>query len=150
VYVASNADEVELSVNGKPLGRVKPANIYLFTFPDVVWAAGEIKAIAYTAGKTVATDTRHTAGAPVALRMKTAAAPGGWRTDGSDILLIDVEAVDARGDRCPTFQQRVDFDVTGPGIWRGGYNSGKIKSTNNTYLDLESGINRVPRGPLAR
>jgi beta-galactosidase len=58
-------------------------------------------------------------------------------------LLIDVEAVDARGDRCPTFQQRVDFDVTGPGIWRGGYNSGKIKSMNNTYLDLESGINRV-------
>jgi beta-galactosidase len=57
--------------------------------------------------------------------------------------LIDVEAVDANGDRCPTFQKRVDFETTGPGIWRGGYNSGKIKSTNNTYLDLESGINRV-------
>lgn len=51
--------------------------------------------------------------------------------------------MDAKGDRCPTFQQRVDFETTGPAVWRGGYNSGKIKSTNNTYLDLEAGINRV-------
>jgi beta-galactosidase len=143
VYVASNADEVALSVNGKSLGRTKPENFYLFTFPDVVWAAGEIKAVAYVGGKVVATDSKHTVGEPVALRMSTITAPGGWRADGSDILLIDVEAVDAKGDRCPTFQKRVDFETSGPGIWRGGYNSGKIKSTNNTYLDLESGINRV-------
>jgi beta-galactosidase len=37
----------------------------------------------------------------------------------------------------------VDFRLAGPGIWRGGYNSGKIKSINNRYLDLEAGINRV-------
>jgi beta-galactosidase len=37
----------------------------------------------------------------------------------------------------------VDFETEGPGVWRGGYNSGKIKSTNNTWLDLEAGINRV-------
>jgi beta-galactosidase len=143
VYVASNADEVELSVNGKLLRRAKPENFYLFTFPDVVWTAGEIKAVAYIGGKAVATDSKHTVGPPVALRMSTIAAPGGCRADGSDILLIDVEAVDAKGDRCPTFQKRVEFETTGPGIWRGSYNSGKIKSTNNTYLDLESGINRV-------
>ena len=27
--------------------------------------------------------------------------------------------------------------------WRGGYNSGKVKSINHPYLDLEAGINRV-------
>ena len=47
------------------------------------------------------------------------------------------------GDRCPTFQQRVDFDLAGPGVWRGGYNSGKTNSINNRFLDLECGINRV-------
>ena len=41
------------------------------------------------------------------------------------------------------FQQRADFKLTGPGAWRGGYNSGKEKSINNTYLDLECGVNRV-------
>jgi beta-galactosidase len=37
----------------------------------------------------------------------------------------------------------VDFECTGPAIWRGGYNSGKTNSINNQYLDLECGINRV-------
>jgi beta-galactosidase len=56
---------------------------------------------------------------------------------------MDVQALDAEGNRVPTFQERVDFTTEGPGVWRGGYNSGKIKSTNNTYLDLEAGVNRV-------
>jgi len=80
----------------------------------------------------------------VALRMNAITNPnGGLRADGSDILLIDVEAVDAKGERCPTFQQRVDFETKGEGIWRGGYNSGKTNSINNPFLDLECGINRV-------
>ena len=33
--------------------------------------------------------------------------------------------------------------MTGPGIWRGGYNSGVLGSTNNMYLLTEAGINRV-------
>ncbi len=143
VYVTSNGDEVELFVNGKSLGRAKAVDRYLFTFPDVVWQPGEIKAVAYSGGKEIATTSKHTVGPPVALKMTPIAAPGGWRADGSDILLIDVEAVDAKGERCPAFQQRVDFETDGPGVWRGGYNSGKIKSTNNAYLDLEAGINRV-------
>ena len=100
IYVASNAEEVELFVNGKSLGRSKPADSYLFTFPDVAWQPGEIKAVAYSGGKAVATTSKHTVGAPVALKMTPITAPGGWRADGSDILLIDVEAVDAKGERC--------------------------------------------------
>jgi beta-galactosidase len=37
----------------------------------------------------------------------------------------------------------VDFKVNGPAIWRGGYNSGKVNSVNNLWLDTECGINRV-------
>ena len=33
--------------------------------------------------------------------------------------------------------------ATGPANWRGGYNSGKINSTDNLYLNTEDGINRV-------
>ena len=144
VYVTSNAEDVELFVNGRSLGHAQATDRYLFTFPDIGWEAGEIKAVASTAGKVLATESKHTVGPAVALRMTPVSVePGGLRADGSDIALIDVEAVDAKGDRCPTFQQRVDFETSGPGVWRGGYNSGKIKSTNNTYLDLEAGINRV-------
>jgi beta-galactosidase len=143
VYVASNADEVELLVSGKSLGRGKVSDRYLFTFSDVAWEPGEIKAVASTAGKSVAMQVKRTVGAAVALRLTPITGPGGLHADGSDVALIDVEAVDAAGTRCPTFQHRVDFELDGPGVWRGGYNSGKISSINNTYLDLECGINRV-------
>lgn len=143
VYVASNGEQVELTLNGKSLGRVQPTNRYLFTFPDVKGEAGELKASAYRAGQQVATDSKQTAGEAIALRVTPIFGPQGFLADGSDIALLDVEAVDAAGRRCPTFQQRVDFDLSGPGIWRGGYNSGKTNSINNTYLDLECGINRV-------
>jgi beta-galactosidase len=146
IYVACNRERVELFVNGKSLGFGKPSpdGPYIFTFKDVAWEAGEIKAVAYSSGKAVATHALHTAGPAVALRLTPIANPnGGWRADGSDVLLVNVEAVDARGERCPTFQQRVDFETKGEGIWRGGYNSGKTNSINNSYLDLECGINRV-------
>jgi beta-galactosidase len=143
VYVASNAGDVELFLNGKSLGHGTVSNQFLFTFQDVAWEPGEIKAVASNGGKVVATDNKHTVGPAVALKMTPITGPGGLRADGSDIVLIDVEAVDAKGERAPTFEQRVDFTTDGPGIWRGGYNSGKIKSTNNTYLDLEAGVNRV-------
>jgi beta-galactosidase len=51
--------------------------------------------------------------------------------------------VDAKGQCCPTDDARIDFTFSGPGIWRGGYNSGKIDTTNNLYLNTECGINRV-------
>lgn len=146
MYVAANRDKVELFVNGKSLGfgTSSPDGPYIFCFKDVAFEPGEIKAVLYSGEKPVATHVLHTAGPAVALRLTPITNPnGGLRADGSDVLLINVEAVDAKGERCPTFQERVDFETKGKGIWRGGYNSGKTNSINNTYLDLECGINRV-------
>lgn len=145
VYVAANTGgEVELFVNGRSLGRAQPENRFLYTFRDVAFEPGEIKAVACDkSGRAAATTAKRTAGAAVALRVTPLTGPDGWRADGADIALLDVEAVDARGERVPTFQQRVDFTVDGPAVWRGGYNSGKLDSINHTFLDLEAGINRV-------
>ena len=143
VYVTSNCGDVELFVNGRSLGHGKISNRYLFTFENVAWEPGEIKAVAYKNGEPVVSESKHTVGAPVALKLTPVLGPAGLQANGSDVVLIDVEAVDANGDRCPTFQQRVDFDIAGPGVWRGGYNSGKTNSINNPFLDLECGINRV-------
>jgi beta-galactosidase len=143
VYVAANGEEVELLVNGKSLGRGKNSDRYLFTFADVLWEAGEIKAVSYVGGKPVASQVKRTAGPPVALRLTPMTGPGGLRADGSDVALVDVEAVDAGGERCPTFQKQVEFELEGPAIWRGGYNSGKTNSINQDRLDLECGVNRI-------
>ncbi|HTQ37427.1 MAG TPA: DUF4982 domain-containing protein, partial [Pirellulales bacterium] len=99
MYVVSNAEEVEFLVNGKSLGRTKPTDRYLFTFPNVTWESGEIKALAYVGNTVVATQTKHTVGAPIALKMTPITGPDGLHADGSDVALIDVEAVDQQGER---------------------------------------------------
>jgi beta-galactosidase len=143
IYVAANGDAVELFVNGKSLGRGIQSDRYLFTFPEVTWEAGEIKAVSYVGGKPAVTQTKRTAGKPVALRLTPISGPGGWLADGADVVFVDVEAVDATGERCPTFQQRVEFSHEGPAQWLGGYESGRTNSIFQTELNLEAGINRV-------
>ncbi|MBB3209499.1 beta-galactosidase [Rhodopirellula rubra] len=143
IYAVSKADRAELFVNGKCLGEGQRSFGTLFTWPDVVFDPGAIKVVAYRDEIEIARQVKQTAGKPVAIRLTPTTAPGGWRADGSDIALIDFEVVDAQGCRCPTDQARVDFDVSGPSVWRGGYNSGKEDSTNHFYLDTECGINRV-------
>jgi beta-galactosidase len=69
--------------------------------------------------------------------------PNGLQADGSDVALVDFEVVDADGNRCPTDEARVDFAVDGPAVWRGGFCSDQLNTTNNLYLDTECGINRV-------
>lgn len=144
VYVISNADSVELLVNGKSHGiNTNPETGYVFAFPQVKFAPGSVRAIARNDGKIVGEQQLTTVGPPVRIRLTPIAGPGGLRSDGHDVVLIDVEVVDADGQRCPTDYGRVDFTCTGPAVWRGGYNSGIIDSTNNLYLHTELGINRV-------
>ena len=144
VYVAANTQSVELFVNGKSAGvNARPANGYVFAFSNVEFAPGSLKAIGRNGGKTAAQEELTTAGPPARIKLTPIIGPLGLQADGRDVALIDVEVVDAKGRRVPTDDARVDFTIDGPGIWRGGYNSGKTDSTNNLYLNTECGINRV-------
>jgi beta-galactosidase len=145
VYAAANTGgEVELFLNGRSLGRAKPDLRFLYTFPDVAFEPGELKAVAHDlAGRAAATSVHQTTGAAVALRLTPKTGPDGWRADGADVALFDVEAVDTQGRRVPTIEPEVEFSVSGPATWRGGYNSGREDSINHTVLRLEAGVNRV-------
>jgi len=144
VYVIANSEEVELFLNGRSLGvNSTPANGYVFAFPRVTFVAGALSAEGRNAGTIVATHKLVTAGPPVALKLTQITGPQGLQADGQDVAVIDFEVVDAAGEQCPTDYGRVDFAISGPGVWRGGYNSGIVDSTNNLYLNTECGINRV-------
>ncbi len=160
VYVAANhCDSVELLVNGKSVGTAdRPCDFvdtfnhldrdlgdtgYIYAFPDVHFAPGALEALGRAGGRVVARQQIATAGAPAAIRLTVHTGPRGLQADGADVTFVDFEVVDAQGRRCPTDEARVDFRVTGPAIWRGGYDSGIEHSTNNPYLDTECGINRV-------
>jgi len=144
VYLVSNTQTVELILNGKSLGvNAKPESGFIFAFPDVEFVPGSLRAVGRNGGKVVAGQELTTAGAPAAIKLTAVVGPQGLEADGQDAAFIDFEVVDAKGQRCPTDDARVDFTCSGPCIWRGGYNSGKIDTTNNLYLNTECGINRV-------
>ncbi|HEX3719362.1 MAG TPA: DUF4982 domain-containing protein [Verrucomicrobiae bacterium] len=145
MYVAANhCDSVELFVNGKSQGVCStPIDGYIFPFRKIKFEPGKISADAKKNGYILAQDVIQTIGPAKALKLTPYINPTGFVADGSDVAFFDVEVVDAEGRRCPTDEARVDFKLDGPAIWRGGYNSGKINSINNTYLDTECGINRV-------
>lgn len=160
VYVAANhCDSVELFINGKSMGTAtRPCDFvdtyndenrnlgntgYIYAFPKITFEPGKISAVAKLNGAIVAQDEIETAGNPVALKLTPHVSPEGLQANGSDVAFFDVEVVDAQGRRCPTDEARVDFKLSGPAIWRGGYNSGKVDSINHPYLDTEAGINRV-------
>jgi hypothetical protein len=65
------------------------------------------------------------------------------RADGADVVLVQVEVVDAQGRRCPTALNLVDFDLTGPAEWRGGIAQGPDNFILARSLPVECGVNRV-------
>lgn len=146
IWIASNQSEVELFCNEVSLGRTSAhaKSPFLFLFEQVRFIPGSLHAVAYDSnGRPIKEHTVETTGPAVALKLTPMLGPGGLIANGTDVALFDVEAVDDRGRRVPTYNACVHFSLNGPAKWRGGYNSGKINSTNHLSLDLESGINRV-------
>lgn len=115
VYTYTNADEVELLVNGKSIGvqknstEVRERNtIY---WKDVPYSAGKITAVARTRGKVVAQHELETTGKAVALTLE--AENAAWKADGMDLQYVKVYAVDSKGRKVPTTPGEVIFNVSG-------------------------------------
>lgn len=120
LYTYTNADEVELFINGKSIGVQKNSTdvrkrntIY---WKDIPFTAGSIKAVARTAGKVVAQHELQTTGKAVALIIETENANPiaiGWKADGMDLQYVKVYAVDSKGNKVPTETAELSFDVSG-------------------------------------
>ncbi|MGP4007359.1 glycoside hydrolase family 2 TIM barrel-domain containing protein [Streptomyces sp. 4N124] len=90
----------------------------------VPYAPGELKAVARSDGKVVATDVLRTAGKPYAVRLtpdrKSLAA------DGRSLVFLTAEVVDARGVVVPDAEHLITFDVTGGSL--AGLDNGRQES----------------------
>jgi beta-galactosidase len=143
MYVVSNADRVELFVNGRSYGYGKQTNRFLYTFKRVKWEAGAVKAVGYTNGKKSCEEVHETAGAPAAIKLTPYTAPKGWLANGADLAMVQVEVVDAKGIRCPTALNTIHFTLEGPAEWRGGIAQGEDNYILKQDLPVECGVNRV-------
>jgi beta-galactosidase len=129
VMAYTNAEEVELFVNGKSLGRKKrfgepvelpvgpsaSAERKFLTKYRLMWqvpyAPGSLKAVAYQGGKAVASQEIKTAAAPA--RVVLTPDRAGIAADGEDLSFVTVRVEDKDGNLCPSADNLVKFKLEG-------------------------------------
>ncbi len=141
VMAMSNADSVELRVNGRWLGeqKVDPFEMNEWKVP---YQPGRLEAVARKGGKIVAHTAVETTGAPVSLRLT----PDRFALegDGRDAVPVTVEALDAKGRHVPTANLPVRFEIAGGriiGVGNGDANShepekGQARSLYNGFAQV--------------
>jgi len=129
--VYTNADEVELFLNGESLGRRKKG-VEAVILPvgenvneegelesphrmvwDAPWTPGTLRAVAYRGGREVATKEVTTAGTPA--RVHLVPDRSELAADGRDLSFVTVRIEDADGNLCPNADNLVRFAVEGAG-----------------------------------
>jgi len=114
VEIYTNAEQVELFLNGKSLGTEKlhpDASAISFKVP---FEPGTIEAVASSQGKVVATDELKTAGKPARLVFAADRPADPLTPDWNDVRYLTATLVDEAGTRIPDSTTVVHFAATGP------------------------------------
>lgn len=111
LWVYSNCDEVELTLNGKNLGRkTMPKNGHLSW--TAIYQPGTVKAMGYKNGKKILTRNVETTGAPA--RISLTADRSVIRADNRDVAVFRVELQDKEKRFVPTACDDLTITVNGP------------------------------------
>jgi beta-galactosidase len=145
IFVVSSADRVELFINGMSMGFGQQDYRFLFTFKNIAWREGTLRAVGYDkAGNKICEEEKKTAGEPASIRLKRIINPKGLKADGADLALVEVEVVDKNGRRCPTALNMIKFKLEGNADWKGGIGHGAPDNyILSKTLPVECGVNRV-------
>ncbi len=156
VMAYTNADEVELFLNGNSLGRKKrfsdPVDIPVgpnvshdlnfYTKYRLLWQVpyqpGTLKAVAYSGGKEIAEDEVITAGAPAKLVLVPDR--NVIHAGGEDLSFVTVRVEDKNGNLCPRADNTIHFDVTGAGEIK-AVDNGNAATTELFFADHRAAFN---------
>lgn len=112
LYTYTNADEMELFLNGKSLGVRKnseaPKLRARIKWDDIAYAPGVLLAVARKNGKVVARHQIETTGEAVALKLVPDIET--WHADGKDLMHVRIYAVDKKGRRVLNVKDAKAFD----------------------------------------
>jgi beta-galactosidase len=120
----SQADEVELYLNGKTLGKRSKQGQDMKVSWRVPYQPGEIKAISRKDGKTVLEEKIHTAGP--AAKLILIADRKEVSADGKDLSFVTVKVVDKDGNLIPDAANLISFTLTGGGSIAGVDNGSQV------------------------
>ena len=140
LVIYTNCDEVELLLNGKSLGRrpnpkdAKQRNKIAWNGVD--YKQGRLEAVAYRGGKAVARHALETTGK--AVRIVAEPDNTDWQADGQDLQHIRLRAVDSKGRTVLTYQDELQFSVSGDAsivaVTNGDINSHELNVTDHRQL----------------
>ncbi|KOS06753.1 glycoside hydrolase [Flavobacterium akiainvivens] len=107
----NHADEVELYLNGKSLGKKSKQGDELHIMWSVKYEPGTLKAVSRKGGKVVLEKEIKTVGAPA--QLKATADRTEIKADGTDLSFITVDIQDANGIFAATANNEITFSVKG-------------------------------------
>jgi beta-galactosidase len=156
LVVYTNAEEVELLLNGKSLGTKQnpvndPKQRNQLRWNNVTYQPGRLVAVARTGGKEVARHQIETTGEAKRLAAVADLQPQSadrWLADGMDLQHVCITALDSKGRLVQTTDQLVTFEVEGParivGVINGDINSEEM--TTPLKEDGSVGTRRLYNG----
>jgi len=135
----NHADEVELYLNGKSLGKRSKKGDELHVFWRVPFEPGTLKAVSRKNGKEVLTREIKTAGKATSIRLT--ADRKKIKADGKDLAFVTVELLDADGTVLPLTNQVAIFSISGLGSLAGTDNGDP-----NEHVSLKNPQRRLFNG----
>ncbi len=117
VWAYTNADEVELFLNGVPMGTRQKSDDMLHLQWTLIFSPGTLKAVAKSGGKEILIREVKTAGAPAKIFLS--ADREVLSADGRDLSFITVKVLDQNGILVPNADNPVNFEVNGAGFIAG-------------------------------
>ncbi len=136
----SEADEVELYLNGYSLGRKQKNNVDFHVMWRIPFEPGTLKAVSRKNGVDVLVREVHTAGDP--MRLELLADRNVINADGEDLSFVTVKITDANGVVIPNADNLVHFEVSGTGFLAGvdnGYQA-SLESFKAPYRKAFNGL----------
>lgn len=135
VEVYSDADEVELFVNGKSVGKAPVGEEKEFkAIFNTVYEPGEIKAVAYVNGEETGSMSLQTAGDGLKLRLDSDRDE--LKATGQDLAYVMISLTDENGILQTARDRKVSIKVEGAGVLQ-GFGSANPRSTEN-FFDTEA------------
>ncbi|MBW4889141.1 DUF4982 domain-containing protein [Mucilaginibacter sp. HMF5004] len=121
----NNADNVELFLNGKSLGKKAKTGDDLHVMWHVPYQPGTLKAVSYDKkGNVVLTSEVKTAGLPSKLELSVDRK--NIKADGSDLAFITVKVLDKDGNIVPNADNKITFKINGEAFLAGVDNGDPI------------------------